>query len=100
MRPLLNDHLLKHMRCSSCWRRLVEKAFPVEGGRPGQDEWKVVCPKGCDRGFVSQHWVEQQRAKDSQEAREVAKSYPNLLGSKGLSQEELKRGKDLLYPEG
>lgn len=82
-----NDHLIKHYLCSVCWGSL----HILHG--------EVVCRKyGTEHeGFVSKHYVENERAKDKSRRREAAwnlrsmfpkKSESELLSELGFEEEQ------------
>lgn len=85
----LNWSQVKKRRCAQCYGPMTMKHV--------DDEWVIVCPKGCEPGgHVSESFVEQQRLKDSMDTFKVGQNYPELDPNK-LTEEELKAGRDALW---
>jgi hypothetical protein len=75
---------------------MVMRAFPIEGGQPGEVDWRLVCPKGCQPGgHVSEWYVEDRRLHDQFDYIRVVSDYPDL-GPPPLTPEELRSVKDAL----
>jgi|GEM_PF-5692939 len=57
--------------CAQCWGPVVLRCI--------EDEWRIVCPKGCQPGgHVSAGYVEYRLAQDAIDAAKVAANYPEL----------------------
>ena len=77
-------------RCAQCWGKVVMKKI--------DDEWIVICPKGCEPGgHVSEDYVQMMETKDAIEAGSVAENYPELAGKKQKTQEEIQDDIETLY---
>jgi len=80
---------VRKRRCAVCWGPVVLKYV--------EDDWIVVCPKGCQpSGHVSEEYVAWRRAKDAAEAAQVAANYPELAG---LDPDETTKNTAALWPE-
>ena len=89
----MRDNLLwsqvKKRRCAQCHGPMTMKKI--------DEDWVIVCPKGCEPGgHVSESFVDQQQKKDSIDAFKVGQNYPELDPNK-LTEEEIKNGKDALW---
>lgn len=87
---LINAALVRDHVCAQCYGRLVERYL--------DDEFKVVCPKGCQPGgFCTQAWADSRRAESAAELDEVARHYPQLDMRPKRSPEQQRAAIDALF---
>lgn len=89
MRHPLN--YVRSRRCAQCYGAVVEKRI--------DDEWQIVCPKGCEPGgHVSEAYVKARMAEDLLEAHQVIQNYPELAPEGEMSAEEIEAAAEALWP--
>ena len=77
MTEQLARHTVEYYRCSRCWGDLVKRWVIGADGQPektdeGEQLAEVRCrSSGEDYGFVTQGWIDKERAKDFDHAYEV-----------------------------
>jgi len=82
---------VRKRRCATCWGPVVLKCV--------EDDWIVVCLKGCQPGgHVSEDYVAWRRTQDGIDAAKVAANYPELAPAEP-SPDEIKANAAALWPE-